>query len=172
MRVNTPKIPSNKFKDRLYDHIKFREGYEETVYLDTEGKPTCGIGHLLSMQEKEDFPVGTEIDPFKIKEWYMEDITAALAACNKQAVLLGIEDEEFKISLTSVNFQLGTKWYRKFPKAWKALCLKNYDEAIDQIVYRNKKENKYSLWYTQTPVRVKDFVNTIKRIKGMKWLTN
>ena len=42
-----------------------------------------------------------------------------------------IRETEFKIALTSVNFQLGTKWYRKFPSAWKALCHKDYDKAMD-----------------------------------------
>ena len=41
------------FRQKLYDHIKLREGYKSVVYLDTLGKPTGGIGHLLSSEEKK-----------------------------------------------------------------------------------------------------------------------
>ena len=35
------------FRQKLYDHIKLREGYKNVVYLDTLAKPTGCIGHLL-----------------------------------------------------------------------------------------------------------------------------
>ena len=46
------------FRQKLYDHIKLREGYKNVVYLDTLGKPTGGIGHLLLPEEKKLYPVG------------------------------------------------------------------------------------------------------------------
>jgi GH24 family phage-related lysozyme (muramidase) len=153
------------FEEKLYEHMKLREGYKNEVYLDTLDKPTCGIGHLLTASEREDFPVGTEVDDYKIKEWYMEDITKALEAARDQAKLLSTSDDSFIIALTSVNYQLGTSWNRKFPTAWKCLCHKEYDKAIDEIVYADKKEVRYSRWYKQTPVRVEDFVKAINKLK-------
>ena len=38
----------SKFEEKLYEHMKLREGYKNEVYLDTLDKPTCGIGHLLT----------------------------------------------------------------------------------------------------------------------------
>jgi hypothetical protein len=32
-------------------------------------------------------------------------------------------------------------------------------------MYANKEEERYSRWYKQTPVRVKDFVEAIENIK-------
>ena len=153
------------FKEKLYVHMKLREGYKNEVYLDTLDKPTCGIGHLLTASEREDYPVGTEVDDYKIKEWYMEDITKALNAAEKQAKIVGIDTDNFKIALTSVNYQLGTSWTTKFPSAWKALCFKDYDEAINQLMYADVKTKRHSRWYKQTPVRVEDFVSEIKIIK-------
>ena len=100
-----------------------------------------------------------------IKEWYDNDIQKSLDACNEQCKILNVFDTDFKIALTSVNFQLGTKWFRKFPAAWKALCHREYDKAIDEIMYANKEEERYSRWYKQTPVRVKDFVAAIENVK-------
>jgi len=154
------------FKKDLYKHIELREGCKKEVYLDTLGKPTGGIGHLLSKEEIKEFPVGTELTDKIIDSWFQEDISEALEACNSQCTLLGLFDKEFKIALTSVNFQLGTKWYKKFPKAWHHLCHNKYQEAIDELMYYNKEKQEYSLWYKQTPVRVLDFVNAIKDIIG------
>ena len=159
-------MTSSIFKKDLYKHIELREGCKKVVYLDTLGKPTGGIGHLLTKKEVELYPVGTELSDKVVNEWYQEDIEEALDACNSQCTLLGLYDKEFKIALTSVNFQLGTKWYRKFPKAWKHLCHKEYQEAVDEIMYYDKEKQEYSLWYKQTPVRVLDFVNAIKDIIG------
>lgn len=156
----------NTFKEELYEHIKLREGYKDVIYLDTLNKPTGGIGHLLNDEEKEKFPVGSKIDEALIKEWYEKDIQKALDACNEQCKKLGLFEKKFKIALTSVNFQLGTRWYKKFPTAWKCLCNKEYDNAIDELLYSNKEEKKYSKWYRQTPIRVKDFIDAINDIKG------
>ena len=128
------------FRQKLYDHIKLREGYKNVVYLDTLGKPTGGIGHLLSAEEKKLYPVGCPLKESVIKEWYDNDIQKSLDACNEQCKILNVFDTEFKIALTSVNFQLGTKWFRKFPAAWKALCHREYDKAIDEIT-----NDKYDL---------------------------
>ena len=153
------------FMDKLLEHLKEREGYKQSVYLDTLGKPTGGIGHLLTSEEKKIYPVGCPLKESVIKEWYDNDIQKSLDACNDQCKILNIHDIDFKIALTSVNFQLGTSWFRKFPSAWKALCHKEYDKAMDEIMYANKEEERYSRWYKQTPVRVKDFVEAIENIK-------
>ena len=155
----------NEFEKKLYEHMKLREGYKNEVYLDTLDKPTCGIGHLLTASEREDYPVGTEVDDYQIKEWYMEDITVALEAAKKQAGILSTDDDDIVIALTSVNYQLGRSWTKKFPTAWKCLCHKEYDRGIDEIMYADKKSDRYSRWYKQTPVRVEDFVKAIKKLK-------
>ena len=33
------------------EHLELREGNIDHVYLDTLGKPTCGVGHLLTEEE-------------------------------------------------------------------------------------------------------------------------
>lgn len=156
------------FKKELYEHIKLREGVKNVIYIDTLGKPTGGVGHLLDPKERKKFPIGTMLKDSVIENWLTEDIQEALEACNSQCTILGLYDKDFKIALTSVNFQLGTKWYKKFPNAWKCLCNGEYQKAIDELLYYNKEKEEYSLWYKQTPTRVKDFVKAIETIKGSK----
>ena len=155
----------NTFKEKLYEHIKLREGYKEVVYLDSLGKMTGGIGHLLNAKDKKKFLLESKIPKEIIEDWYEKDIEKSLDACNEQCKILNLYDKDFKIALTSVNFQLGTKWFRKFPKTWHALCHKEYDNAIAEITYKVPGNLEHSDWYKQTPVRVKDFAEAIENIK-------
>lgn len=159
------KSVNKNFREKLEEHIKLREGYKETVYLDTLNKPTVGTGHLLTIKERKKYPVGTKVDSKILEKWLRQDLESALSSCNDQCMALKIYDTDFKISLTSVNFQLGSNWYKKFPKTWKALCDKDYDSAIAEITYKIPGEPEYSDWYKQTPTRVKDFSTAIEKIK-------
>lgn len=159
------KKKEDRFMDKLFNHIKEREGYKQSVYLDVLGKATCGIGHLLSKDEKEKYPVKSLVSKKVIDSWFKKDIKTAMDASNTQMKLLELIDEDFKIALISVNYQLGTSWHKKFPMTWKLLKAKHYDDAIKELLYRNPPEMDPSTWKEQTPVRVEDFVEAIERIK-------
>jgi len=152
-----------KYNDYL-EHLELREGNEECVYLDSLGKPTCGVGHLLTERERQVYQVGDRVSQEQRDEWLQQDAAMAWEAAAQQIEDLGIEDAEFIIVLGSVNFQLGTRWMDKFPSAYKALKNKDYDEAIRQVSTGSGK-NGQSKWKEQTPVRVEDFVIAIDKLK-------
>ena len=54
--MNTIKI-TDELKARIRDH----EGCVDTVYLDTLGKATIGIGHLVQPHERQRFKEGVKI---------------------------------------------------------------------------------------------------------------
>ena len=153
-----------EFMNKLFDHIKLREGYKQSVYLDILGKPTCGIGHLLSKEEQEKYPVKCLVPEKVIDNWFKEDIKEALDEANNQMKDLEIVDEDFRIALVSVNYQLGTSWHKKFPKTYQCLKMKNYDNAMMEILYKDPPATEPSTWKEQTPVRVEDFVKAIKTL--------
>tara|TARA_R110002020_G_scaffold431932_1_gene642006 strand:- start:361 stop:822 length:462 start_codon:yes stop_codon:yes gene_type:complete len=146
------------------EHLELKEGNVEYVYLDTLGKPTCGVGHLLTEEECKLYKVYENVDKEIRDQWLEEDAKKAWEAAAQQMQDLRIEDPEFIIALGSVNFQLGTRWMDKFPSAYKALSSKDYDEAIKQVSTGSGK-NGQSKWKEQTPVRVKDFVEAIDKLK-------
>ena len=146
------------------EHLELKEGNVEYVYLDTLGKPTCGVGHLLTEEECKLYKVYENVDKEIRDQWLEEDAKKAWEAAAQQMQDLGIEDPKFIIALGSVNFQLGTRWMDKFPSAYKALSSKDYDEAIKQVSTGSGK-NGQSKWKEQTPVRVKDFVEAIDKLK-------
>ena len=158
-----------QFMDKLFEHIQLREGYKQSVYLDILGKPTCGIGHLLTEEEKEKYPVKSLVPKRVIEQWFEKDIATALNGAEKQIKAMELDDEDFKIALVSVNYQLGTNWHKKFPKTWKLLKVKHYDDAIEEILYKNPPETEPSSWKEQTPVRVEDFVEAIENLKEKQY---
>lgn len=152
-----------KYNDYL-EHLELREGNEECVYLDSLGKPTCGVGHLLTERERQVYQVGDKVSEEQRTAWLEADAAKAWEAAAQQIEDLGVEDAEFIIVLGSVNFQLGTRWMDKFPSAYKALKNKDYDEAIRQVSTGSGKDGQ-SKWKEQTPVRVEDFVMAIDKLR-------
>ena len=155
---------SSEYFKNFTEHLRLREGYREEVYLDTLDKPTCGTGHLLSPEENAQYAVGATIDTAVLDRRLEEDSEKAWNAAAQQLQDLNIEKPEFIIALGSVNFQLGTQWMNKFPSAYKALQNKDYDEAIRQVSTGSGKDGQ-SCWMEQTPVRVKDFIEAIDKLK-------
>lgn len=148
------------------DHIKLREGHRTRVYLDTLGYPTAGYGHLLTKEEQEIYPVGAKIPSEVILNWLEKDLQKALMAARTQAMELDIESQDFIDALVSVNFQLGSSWYKKFPSCFKALKERDLPRAVSEVYFASPSvSNRLSNWYKQTPVRVEDFVKAILDIK-------
>ena len=150
------------YKDFL-EHLEVREGNVDHVYLDTLGNPTCGVGHLLSIEECGEYEISQNVSQTTRNKWLEEDAEKAWNAAVQQIQDLKIDSLEFIVALGSVNFQLGTHWMDKFPSAYKALSSKDYDEAIRQVSTGSGKDGQ-SKWKEQTPVRVEDFVKAIKRL--------
>jgi len=151
------------YKNFLH-HLELREGNVDHVYLDTLGKPTCGVGHLLTKKERSLYKVNEKVNKKIRDQWLEEDGQKAWDAAVQQLQDLNIDNLEFIIALGSVNFQLGTRWMNKFPSAYRALADKDYDEAIKQVSTGSGKDGQ-SRWKEQTPVRVEDFVTAIDKLK-------
>ena len=156
-------MDQSKIFYHFLEHLKHREGFRECVYLDTLGKPTCGVGHLLSPEENAKYAVGDVVDTVILDKWLEEDAEKAWNAAAQQVQDLDIENPAFIVALGSVNFQLGTRWMDKFPSAYEALRRKRYKEAIKQISTGSGKDGK-SKWLEQTPVRVEDFIKAIETL--------
>ncbi len=135
-------------------HARTREGYSTTVYLDSLGKPTVGIGHLVV--PADGLKVGDVITDAQVMAFWYKDSAAAFAASAKQAGEAVICDPCFVAALASVNYQLGTGWRRKFPTVWALIRAGAYNAAADML--------EGSLWMRQTPVRVRDFQAALRAL--------
>ena len=156
-------MDQSKIFYHFLEHLKHREGFRHEVYLDTLGKPTCGVGHLLTEQECRQYDVGERVPSHIISRWLEEDADLAWRAAAQQVQDLGIDNPAFIVALGSVNFQLGTRWMNKFPSAYEALRRRDYKEAIRQVSTGSGR-NGQSRWMEQTPVRVEDFIKAIEAL--------
>ena len=145
------------------DHLKLTAGYREEVYVVTLGNPTCGVGHVLSSAENDQYAIGEVIEADILDTWLSKDAEKAWYSATQQLHDLSINNLDFLLALGSVNFQLGTNWQHKFPSAYKALKARDYEEAINQIS-TGSGTNGQSKWKEQTPVRVEDFVKAIETL--------
>ncbi|MBQ0960050.1 hypothetical protein KAK06_13940 [Ideonella sp. 4Y11] len=134
--------------------LRRREGVRNDVYLDSLKRPTVGIGHLVTAADK--LKVGDKIDDAQVSAFFKADSAAALSAAKSQASKAGIKDSDFVVYLASVNFQLGTGWYKVHKKTWALILAGNYSGAAAEV--------KKSRWASQTPVRVKDFQGALLKL--------
>ena len=62
-----------KITDELKARVTSAEGIVDHVYLDSLGKATIGIGHLIKPHEKERFPEGKKISREEIdSRWHKQ----------------------------------------------------------------------------------------------------
>ena len=141
---NTIKI-TDELKARIRDH----EGCVETVYLDSLGLATVGIGHLVQPHEKERFKEGVILSTDEIEDLFLIDLNRACAGAEQ---LIGKMykgekrlPQEIEHVIVEMVFQLGETGVSKFRKMWKALSDGDRKEAAAQM--------KDSRWHSQTPVR-------------------
>jgi len=124
-----------------------REGNRTTVYPDSRGLPTVGIGHLVV--PADNLALGDVISAAQVDVLFTADSAGALTAAWTQAGLAGIASSNFIPYLASVNFQLGVDWIGKFPATWQMILNGAYTDAANAL--------DGTLWQHQTPVRVQDF---------------
>ncbi len=143
------------FPEDVLNLLKLREGYSTTVYLDTVGVKTAGIGHRLLPADLAEYPnVGSEVPEEVIMHWFSEDVGKAYTAALEQASDLHIADGHFIAVLTSVNFELGVNWRDKFVSTWHLLMTRQWAQAAKHI--------DSSLWARQAKVRAEDFAKAIE----------
>ena len=165
--------PSQEPTQSFMKHLKVREGFRGNVYLDTLGKPTAGVGHLLTAEENALYKEGDMISPETTDRWLKQDSSKAYSAGFLQAKELGIQDQGMIEALGSVNFQLGTGWRDKFKNTWSAMKSGDFNLAASEAMFKKPGEggNVFSMdrtqqhgtssWAQQTPQRVQDFVGAL-----------
>jgi GH24 family phage-related lysozyme (muramidase) len=152
----------------VLDLIRLREGCKYVSYLDSLGKLTGGVGHLIVGDDATTYPAkllengeceGTPIPPDTVDEWEQSDTLSAYEAAQAQAAQINISEPgntTLTNALISVCFQLGNAWNDKFPSCWHNLLQHNWSGAIKQV--------QGTPWQKQTPVRVADFVAALQSL--------
>ena len=144
-----------KITDELKARVQDHEGLRKSVYLDTLGKKTVGIGHLVQPHEMERFAEGVEIPMDEIMEIFEMDLNRAAAGADmliQENVGHDLPQHVGEVILEMV-FQLGTTGVSKFKKFWKALRVKDWKKAAAEM--------KDSRWHSQTPRRCESLAEIV-----------
>lgn len=137
----------------LQEFLESREGKRYDVYLDSVGKPTVGIGHLVL--KEDNLKVGDRVTEEQIAIWFNEDIKKALNKAIVQCQELGIHNEEILNIFISANYQLGD-FKKVFNTTFDLIKNKKYAKAILNIAT--------SKWMQQTPIRAGDMISAITKL--------
>ncbi|ADM79960.1 lysozyme murein hydrolase [Aeromonas phage phiAS5] len=155
----------------LAQMLKQDEGYKETVYWDTEGYPTIGIGHLIMRKRTKDMGeinrelsshVGRNIKDGKISAnevlaLFERDMDVVRRSIANYAALSGVYDTldtVRKNAIENMVFQMGALGVSKFPSMLRALRNKDWNEAYRQALN--------SAWAKQTPNRANRVASVLK----------
>jgi len=138
--------------DKLLESVKKHEGYKNHVYLDTLGKRTVGVGHLCVEDFWED---GKEYEEDFLMDILKKDLQQAIRQADLKCEGLKINDDA-KIIIIEMIFQLGGTGVSKFRKMWQALQQDppDYAEASAQMLD--------SRWAKQTPNRAQEMAKHMK----------
>ena len=126
--------------NRLRAHLYESEGNKSKVYLDSLGKKTGGIGHLL---EGTSWQVGDYIPADQVVQWFEEDLQTATRDAQE---LMGISGWSTlsgprKEAVVDFVFQLGLGGARGFRKCVAALRSGHYGiAAVEHLDSRGAKQ--------------------------------
>ena len=137
---------------KLKNRIKKNEGFSKKPYKDQLGYLTIGYGHLVLPNEAH--LLKTKTNKAQLSAIFNEDFDRALKDYKRfiKQKNHNRKDEELLIEMV---YQMGVKRVLKFKK-----LISNMKKNKKHLVCF---EMMNSLWYTQTPNRVKSLIRTFLR---------
>ena len=158
-------IPKKTSREVEVEQIGLDEGIKQESYMDSVGKPTAGVGHLLTLEELRKYPVinikgkyvGTPVPKEVVDAWFEKDIKIAendVRALTEKHLLV-VPDEVDKI-LLNMSFNLGRTRLSKFKKMFAHLANNDYEKAADEMIDSN--------WYKQVGRRSKRLVERMRNV--------
>ena len=133
----------------LKKRIKSNEGFSSKPYKDQLGYLTIGYGHLILSNEK--ILLKKKLHKKELEEIFEKDFKKALSNFNNTFKPFTLNEKESEL-LIEMIFQLGIKGCLKFKN-----LIKNIKKGNKHLVCFDMMD---SLWYKQTPNRVKALIKT------------
>ncbi|QLA10746.1 baseplate hub subunit / Phage tail lysozyme [Shewanella phage Thanatos-2] len=145
----------------IVEMLKRDEGIRLSVYWDTEGYPTIGIGHLILSQKTKDInvinialsaqvgrPVNRTITMEEAEKLFASDLAkmqAEIRVNSKVGPVYASVNRSRQMALENMAFQMGVVGLSNFTNMLNAMAAQDWKRAYD--------EGRDSLWYQQTKGR-------------------
>ena len=162
------KRSKDKFNQEIYEQLSLHEGVEPSVYTDTKGKRTIGIGFNLDepSNRKKAESLGLNVQDMlsgkktlsdkEIKLLYNESIKQAANDANAFLPQAGRQPPVVQKILIDMAFNLGLTKLNKFENLKEALLEGDYNKAADEMID--------SEWYHQVGNRSKRLVDMMRSV--------
>ena len=148
-----------------YDMFVLNEGNKPSVYKDSKGKRTIGIGFILeepanrNILKEEGIDInelfaGRELTDKETKTLYNRSLTQAFKDAQSYDPNFAKRPEAVKMTLVDMAFNLGLTKLNKFVDMKTGLMNNDYNIAADEMVD--------SLWYKQVKDRGPRMVNVMR----------
>jgi len=134
---------------KLIKRIKKNEGFSSTPYKDQLGFLTIGYGHLILSNEKH--LIENKPSKDKLEKIFIQDFKNAIKNYEKYLKNKTSNKKEEELLIEMV-FQMGVKRVLKFKNLLGNMRKKNKHLVCFEMMN--------SLWYNQTPKRVKELIKT------------
>lgn len=124
--------------EHLKDELRKEEGYRDTLYFDSRGFKTIGIGHLI--KQSDNFVQGKRYSRKQIEKIFDYDVKICVQDAYNLCKDLDINEEAILI-VAHMCFQLGRTKTSKFVKMFEALKNKDYITAgfeMEDSLWRKK----------------------------------
>ena len=134
-----------------FDMLSLNEGNKSSVYEDSKGNRTIGIGFNLDINE---LFAGRELSDRETKTLYNHSLTQAFNDAQQYDPGFAQRPEAVKMALVDMAFNLGLTKLNKFEKMKEGLMNNDYQTAADEMVD--------SLWYNQVQSRGPRMVDVMR----------
>lgn len=167
--------------EKLKQQLIIDEGIKLRIYFDTKGKPTMGIGHLITKNDPENYQVErlmrkeigkATISLKRVEELYEKDMAICLKNCHK--VFPDFEEmvDELKQIIANMMFNMGLGRPKSDPDPCGFLSMEKFIDAVKKRNYEEAaKEMKDSLWCKQVKGRGARLAQEMKAL-GFCYFTN
>ena len=140
--------------DRLTQELEIDEGVSYKIYIDSEGHPTFGVGHLITEDDPEwGMPVGTYVDEDRISLLFFEDIENAISDAEQLFPDLYTYPETIQHVLANMSFNLGYTRLSKFIDLRQAVYEQDWEWMSEEM--------EDSHWYNQVGSRSERLVEEV-----------
>ena len=154
----------------IEDMLRYDEGIRVSVYWDSEGYPTVGIGHLIVHEKTRNMTrinqllsqqVGrqvngriTEEECSMLFERDLSSVYSSISSNAKVGPVYSMLDDTRKMAIVNMTFQMGVGGVANFNMMLGYLALGQYNNAADAALD--------SLWARQTPSRARRVSEVIR----------
>lgn len=130
-------------REKLKQQLIVDEGYRGSVYRDTIGMLTVGIGHLVL--PSDNLTYGQYVDNKRVMDMFEHDIVHAGIGCRALVKDFDTLPDDVQGVLVNMCFNLGAPRLKDFKKFLAAVSERDFQKAAQEM--------KDSIWYKQVKSR-------------------